>query len=115
MITTAGYDRILNGLAKGWTRGDHNAVLTYFADDIVYTDGVYYSFAGKPELAAFFEKDGATPQFCEFKRSLFDEFAQLGCAEYVYRGTYNYFGTVWIRFKDGLITDWCEYQHRSEA
>lgn len=45
---------------------------------------------------------------------LFDEAEQMGAAEYTFTGTNTYHGVVVIRLRDDRISNWREYQHRSD-
>lgn len=44
---------------------------------------------------------------------MFDEVEQTGAAEYTYTGSYTYHGLVLVRVRDGLVSEWREYQHTS--
>src|SRR5687768_2676805 len=87
---------MLDRMARAWTSRDYDRVIDEFANELFYCDPVNYTFRDRSSLLAFFEDDDDMPQSCFFHNSVFDEAEQTGCAEYTYKGTYVYHGTVWI-------------------
>lgn len=106
---------LLDGMAVEWSRGNYESVAACFADDVYYADPVHYKIRGREELLKFFRDDDGEPQFCVFHDAVFDAARGVGVAEYTYRGTRLYHGTVWINIEDGLIKRWREYQHIAGA
>lgn len=112
-MTQAEFGRMLENLASGWTTRDYDSVIGFFSEDVVYSDPKNYYFSDKPSLHKFFLDDGGMEQECTFRRFLFDEREQFGCAEYSYEGTHRYHGSVWIELVHDKISSWREYQHRT--
>ena len=105
---------LLDALVDGWTAGEYERVASHFSENAFYSDAFTYKFRDRASLLAFFQDDGGEPHSCVFHESMFDEQRQMGVAEYTYRGTYLYHGTVWIQLRDGKIISWREYQHTSD-
>ncbi len=113
-MKTDGFNTMLDRLADGWTERCYKSVADHFADNLFYSDSLNYTFRGNSSLLEFFEDDDGERQSCKFHNAIFDESRQLGCAEYTYKGSFIYHGSVWIRIVDDKIAEWREYQHRSE-
>ena len=105
---------LLDALADGWTKGEYERVASHFTDHAFYSDALTYKFRDRASLLTFFQDDGGEPHSCVFHEWLFDEARQLGVAEFTYRGTYLYHGTVWISIDGDKINSWREYQHTSD-
>lgn len=112
-MTSNEFSSMLEEMARGWSTRDYKNVAAKFAGKLFYSDGLNYTFRDNASLLRFFEDDDAKPQSCKFHNAIFDESRQLGCAEYTYKGTHIYHGTVWIKFDDNKIIDWREYQYRT--
>ena len=112
-MTRDEFAKMLDRMAVAWTSRAYRTVVEHFSDDLFYCDPLNYSFDNKAALLNFFENDDKMPQHCVFHNAVFDEERQLGTAEYTYRGTNQYHGTVWIKMKSEKIQSWREYQHRS--
>lgn len=113
-MTSREFDDLLRSLADGWTNRQYSSVAASFAEDVFYSDALNYSLRGRASLLNFFEDDDGASQHCEFRLSLFDEERQIGVAEYSYKGSFRYHGTVWIKLSNDKIVNWREYQHRSD-
>lgn len=114
-MTGEEFSRMLGRMATGWTGRDYRGVAANFADELLYTDGLNYSFCDRASLLAFFQDDEGEPQSCRFQNIIFDESRQIGCAEYTYSGSFTYHGTVWVVLGDDSITEWREYQYRTDV
>ena len=106
---------LLETIARAWNEGDTNAALACFTDDARYTeppDSQHYE--GREQLYEFFGGEDPPPMSMAWHTILFDEDRQMGAAEYTFTGTNTYHGVVVIRLRDDRISNWREYQHRSE-
>lgn len=113
-MKTFDFHRMLGEMAEAWKARNYQLVLSYFDEDLFYSDGISYSFFSKSELMKFFVNDGGHSQFCVFYNSMFDERNQTGVGEYTYIGENSYHGTVWIKIENNKITSWREYQHKTD-
>lgn len=105
---------MLDAMAAAWTNREYEKVAEFFTEPLFYSDPLNYSFTSKSDLLAFFQDDDGEAQFCEFHQAVFDEERQTGAAEYTYKGSFLYYGTVWIEISNNKISSWREYQHKSE-
>lgn len=108
------FQKMLKLMAESWTSRNYKTVAEQFAETLFYSDSINYTFTKRIDLLAFFEDDGGHSQSCEFHNAVFDEESQKGAAEYTYKGTFCYHGTVWITIKNEKIIEWREYQQISE-
>jgi hypothetical protein len=113
-MTAQEFRQLLDRLATGWEKRDYAAVAQQFSENARYGDPTRYSFENRRDLQRFFEDDEGHEQRTVWHTVVFDEAQQVGAAEYTYRGTHQYHGTVWIRVQDSCITHWREYQHISD-
>lgn len=113
-MTSCEFSVMLEKMAQDWVSRDYKAVVAKFADKLFYSDAINYTFPDNGSLLKFFEDDDGKPQSCKFHNAIFDESRQLGCAEYTYKGSFIYHGTVWIKLADDKIVEWREYQHRTD-
>ncbi len=113
-MTKHEFNEMLDSLAEGWSAANYDKVIRYFAEDVYYSDSLHYAFTDRAQLLEFFEDDDGAEQTCVFHSAVFDEHRQMGAAEYTYKGTHRYHGTVWIKLGGDLIVDWREYQHISD-
>jgi hypothetical protein len=100
-------------MAAGWHAGDAARVAGCLTEDVRYADPTRYRFQRRDDLLPFF---AAPPggQTCVWHRIVFDESIQTGAAEYTYTGHRRYHGAVLITLRNGLISDWREWQHTSD-
>ena len=113
-MTGQEFEAMLQALARGWTKRDYEKVVSFFAEDVRYSDPIRYRLTSRAELLEFFWDDEGFEQSTVWHGAVFDEERQVGVAEYTYEGTHRYHGTVWIEIRDNLIVSWREYQHTSE-
>jgi hypothetical protein len=114
-VDGAGFRGLLETIAQAWNEGDTATALACFTDDARYTeppDTQHYE--GRQELFEFFGGDDPPPMWMAWHTIVFDRDQQTGAAEYTYTGTNTYHGVVMIRLRDDLISNWREYQVRSD-
>ncbi|MCD9188098.1 MAG: hypothetical protein LUM44_16890 [Pyrinomonadaceae bacterium] len=104
------FEKMLDAMAESWTNRKYEMVAAHFAEQLFYSDSINYTFYNKTDLLNFFKNDGGYEQLCLFHNAVFDEKKQEGAAEYTYKGTFCYHGTVWIKIQDEKIVVWREYQ-----
>ena len=110
-LTIDDFRALLAQLAAQWTAREYATLVQRFAPDVHYADPLRYRLDGRAALLAFFENDDGLPQRTDWHVAVFDAATQTGAADYTYEGTHRYHGVALIRFADGLITHWREYQH----
>jgi len=113
-MTRQEFEAMLQALARGWTERDYEKVVSFFAEDVRYSDPIRYRLGSRAELLDFFWDDEGFEQSTVWHDAVFDEKRQIGVAEYTYEGTHRYHGTVWIEIRENLIVRWREYQHTSK-
>lgn len=98
----------------GWNTADADKVAACFTADVDYADPLRYHFTSRTELLPFFAVPPGDSQSVLWHALVFDEAEQTGAAEYTYTGNHTYHGLALIRIRDGLVSQWREYQHISE-
>jgi ketosteroid isomerase-like protein len=110
-----GFRTMLETIARAWNEGDTNTALACFTHDARYTeppDSQHYE--GRDQLYEFFGGADPPAMSMAWHTVLFDEDLQMGAAEYSFTGENTYHGVVVIRLRDDRISNWREYQHRSD-
>ncbi|MBM3286123.1 MAG: hypothetical protein FJY88_02060 [Candidatus Eisenbacteria bacterium] len=105
---------LLSELAEAWRDKRYVDAVKLFTPDVRYIDPIRYSLSGSEALLAFFQSDEGYPQVTTWHHILFDEAAQIGAAEYSFRGTHLYHGVVLVTLERDRIACWREYQHVSD-
>jgi len=113
-MTKAGFEGMLQAMARAWAARDYAGAAGWFAEDVRYADPLRYRHASRRELLRFFEDDEGREQRTVWHNAVFDGDRQVGAAEYTYEGTNRYHGLVLIKLRDDKVTHWREYQHVSD-
>lgn len=113
-MTESDFVKLLEELGTAWVGRDYAKAASFFASDVEYSDPLRYTIKGRAALFDFFTDDGGHEQTVQWHNVIFDESRQLAACEYSYTGTHIYHGLVMVKLKDGLITNWREYQHTAE-
>lgn len=114
-MTGDDFRALLDQLATDWRAGDAAAVAAAFAPDVRYQDPLRYRFDRREDLLPFFEPPEGGHDVI-WHRSIWDDSAQTGVAEYTYTGHHRYHGAVIVVVGgDGRIRDWREWQHLDDA
>lgn len=106
---------VLEGLFRAWRDGDAHRATAYFAADASYREARHEPLAGRAAILAHFVRffrDGPRFEFNVEELIVDGERAAVA-----YRFAVESFGAVWmekpgcalVRFSDGAIVDWREY------
>lgn len=63
------FKKLMDDLANGWTRSDHDSVCRAFAENVHYSDPTRYTLRGLGELRQFFDA-GDEVQNCQIHASV---------------------------------------------
>lgn len=113
-MTREEFVSMLHELAQGWRARDYRAVAGHFTEELFYSDAINYTLRDRGSLLRFFQDDDGHSQMCVFRDAVFDESRQVGCAEYSYKGSFLYHGSVWVKIEADKIVEWREYQHKTK-
>ena len=116
-LTTKEFERLMQTVSAGWNEGDARKAADCFSNDAIYVeppDAQLYH--GRAELYEFFGGDSGTdiPMKMTWHHLAFNEEEQIGFGEYTFKLHGQYHGIVVVRIESGLITQWREYQYRTE-
>jgi ketosteroid isomerase-like protein len=116
-ITTAQFKSLMQRVADGWNEGNAKKAADCYTEDALYTeppDKQVYS--GRKALYDFFGGDTKpeSPMKMTWHHLAFDEASQIGFGEYTFQMNSRYHGIVIVKIGGGKITNWREYQSRSD-
>jgi ketosteroid isomerase-like protein len=116
-ITTAQFKSLMQRVADGWNEGNAKKAADCYTEDALYTeppDKQVYS--GRKALYDFFGGDAKpeSPMKMTWHHLAFDEASQIGFGEYTFQMNNRYHGIVIVKIGGGKITNWREYQSRSD-
>ena len=117
MINEKYFTEVLTNIAKGWNEGNAAFAAQYFADSAVYEEPPGKQlYKGRKEIFEFFGgEDGFDkPMKMEWHNLAFNEEKQIGFGEYTFSMNNQYHGIVIMKFENGKIVKWREYQYKSK-
>ncbi len=116
-IKTAEFKNLLQTVADGWNEGNARKAADCFTEDAIYIEPPDKQvYVGRKALFEFFggDKKPAPKMSMTWHHSAFDEDGQIGFGEYTFQGNSRYHGIVIIKIKNGKISNWREYQYKSD-
>lgn len=109
--------KIVNDIAKGWNEGNAELAAQYFDENAVYEEPPKKQFyKGQKNIFEFFggEKAFEIPMKMKWHNLAFNAKNQIGFGEYTFAMNNQYHGIVVIKFLNGKILKWREYQYQSD-
>ena len=116
MINEKYFTEVLTNIAKGWNEGNATFAAQYFADSAVYEEPPRNQlYKGQKEIFEFFgcERGFDKPMKMAWHNLAFNEEKQIGFGEYSFALNNQYHGIVIMKFENGKIVKWREYQYKS--
>lgn len=116
-MKTAEFKKLLQTIADGWNEGNARQAADCFTEDAIYIEPPDKQvYVGRKALFEFFggDKKPAPPMSMTWHHLAFDEDNQIGFGEYTYQGNNRYHGIVIVKIKNEKISNWREYQYKSE-
>lgn len=115
-LTPAEFRTHMKQLAGAWNRGDARVAADFFAEDALYSSPPNPRIHdGRQELFEWFGGAQGRPKPMQmvWHHLVFDEDQQIGAGEYTFTYGMRTHGMVLIRFRDGKIANWREYEIES--
>jgi hypothetical protein len=115
-INQEDFSRIVTDIAKGWNEGNASLAAQYFDEHAIYEEPPKNQiYKGRKEIFEFFggEEGFETPMKMKWHNLAFNEENQVGFGEYTFAMNNQYHGVVVIKFENGKIAKWREYQYKS--
>jgi SnoaL-like domain len=112
----AEFQKLLQIVADGWNEGNARKAADCFTEDAIYIEPPDKQiYVGRKALFEFFggDKNPDPPMSMTWHHRAFNEDSQIGFGEYTYQGGNRYHGIVIIKIKNGKISNWHEYQYKS--
>jgi nuclear transport factor 2 (NTF2) superfamily protein len=116
-ITAAQFKNLMRTVAAGWNEGNARKAADCYTEDALYTEPPERQvYAGRKALYEFFggDKKPDPPMRMTWHHLAFDEESQIGFGEYTFQGNNRYHGIVAVKIRDGKISNWREYQYKSD-
>src|SRR6516162_3765045 len=116
-VTSTEFRALMNTIADAWNSGDARKAAECYTEDAVYTEPPDRQVhVGRDNLFQFFggNEKPESPMHMQWHNLAFDEESQLGFGEYTFQMTNRYHGIVVVRLRDGKISNWREYQYKSD-
>jgi hypothetical protein len=116
-ITTAQFKSLMRTVAAGWNEGNAEKAADCYTEDALYTEPPDRQvYAGRKALYEFFggDKKPEPPMRMTWHHLAFDEGAQVGFGEYTFQMNNRYHGIVVVKIRGGKISNWREYQYKSD-
>jgi hypothetical protein len=116
-ITGAQFTNLMRTVAAGWNEGDAKKAADCYTEDALYTEPPDKQvYAGRKALYEFFggDKKPDPPMRMTWHHLAFDEESQTGFGEYTFQMNNRYHGVVVVKIKNGKISNWREYQYKSD-
>ena len=115
--TTDEFRRLMNKIAEAWNEGNAGKAAECYTEDVVYIEPPDKQvYVGRQALYDFFggSKRPEPPMKMIWHHLAFDEDGQIGFGEYTFQMNHRYHGIVIIKMAEGQISNWREYQYRSD-
>lgn len=115
-VTTPQFESLMNTVAAAWNEGDARKAADCYTEDALYTEPPDRQvYRGREALHEFFRGvKPAPPTRMAWHHLAFDAQRQIGFGEYTFHGNSRYHGIVVVRLRDGKISNWREYQYKSD-
>ena len=115
--TTPQFEALMNTVAAGWNEGDPRKAADCYTEDALYTEPPDRQvYRGREALYEFFRGvKPAPPTRMVWHHLAFDAKEQVGFGEYTFHGNSRYHGIVIMKLRGGRISNWREYQYKSEV
>ncbi|HZS08519.1 MAG TPA: hypothetical protein VFD58_27040 [Blastocatellia bacterium] len=115
--TTAQFNQLMQTVASGWNEGDTRKAAGCDRGSALYTEPPDKQvYEGRKALYEFFggNKKPEPPMKMVWHHLAFDEETQTGFGEYAFQMNNRYHGIVIVKIREGRMSNWREYQHRSD-
>jgi ketosteroid isomerase-like protein len=116
-ITADQFRRLMQTIADAWNEGDARKAADCFTEDARYTEPPDKQvYVGRKALYEFFggDKKPEPPMKMSWHHLALDEASQIGFGEYTFQMNNRYHGIVIVRIRSGKISNWREYQYKSD-
>jgi ketosteroid isomerase-like protein len=116
-ITAARFKDLMRTVAAGWNEGNAKKAADCYTEDALYVEPPDKQvYVGRKALYEFFggEKKPDPPMKMTWHHLAFDEESQTGFGEYTFQMNNRYHGIVVVKIKSGKISNWREYQYKSD-
>jgi len=110
------FTSVMHTIQSAWSAGDARKAADCFTENAIYSSPPSRGHQGRENLYQHFggAKGPAMPMKVEWHHLIFDPNQQLGMAEFTYQYHLQTNGVVVLKFSNGLISNWREYDVPSD-
>jgi ketosteroid isomerase-like protein len=116
-ITANQFGSLMQTIADGWNEGDAKKAADCYTEDAIYIEPPDKQvYVGRKALYEFFggDRKPQRPMTMTWHHLAFDEASQIGFGEYTFQMNNRYHGIVIVKIRSGKISNWREYQYKSD-
>jgi hypothetical protein len=116
-LSSQDFTAVMHTIHDAWGEGNARKAADCFTEDAVYSSPPSRGHHGRENLYQQFggAKGPAVPMKIEWHHLVFDPTQQLGMGEFSYQYHLQTNGVVVVKFSNGLISNWREYDVPSDA
>jgi|HubBroStandDraft_4_1064222.scaffolds.fasta_scaffold154525_2 hypothetical protein len=110
------FTSVMHTIQDAWSAGNARTAADCFTENAIYSSPPAHGHQGRENLYQHFggAKGLAMPMKVEWHHLIFDSTQQVGMAEFTYRYHLQTNGVVVLKFSNGLISNWREYDVPSD-
>ena len=114
-VDTKTFRNVMETVAEGWNRGNSQLASSCFTENAVFSGPPEAVHLGRQALFEWFGgvKGRELPMHMNWHHLLFDPAQQIGVGEFTFRYRIQTHGLVIVKFSNGLIANWREYEVES--
>ncbi len=115
-LTRLQFEAVMKQIATGWNKNDAGRAASCFTADAVYSSVPNAAVRkGRRALYQWFggERGRPKPMRMEWHHLIFDSEQQIGVGEYTFDYQVQTHGLVIVKFTNGLVSLWREYEEES--
>jgi hypothetical protein len=116
-LLAAEFRKLMSTVAEGWNEGNAKKAADCYTENAIYTEPPDKQvYVGRQALYEFFggDKKPEPPMKMVWHHLAFDVESQTGFGEYTFQMNNKYHGIVVVKLKGGKISNWREYQYKSD-
>jgi len=110
-LSSQDFAAVMRTIQDAWSQGNARRAADCFTENSIYSSPPSHAHQGRQNLYQHFggAKGPAVPMKIEWHHLVFDPTQQLGMAEFTYQYHLQTNGVIVLKFSNGLISNWREY------
>lgn len=110
-LSSQDFASVMHTIQDAWSQGNARQAAGCFTENAIYSSPPSHAHQGRENLYQHFggAKGPAVPMKIKWHHLVFDPTQQLGMAEFTYQYHLQTNGVIVLKFSNGLISNWREY------